>query len=262
MLLNIGGPPAKVALRMLLVPVLIWGTAAPGICQTHYRNQPFNPATKVLPPNYYGYDPAAFVQRARKELVKEQEVRTKGEFETTSQYKKRLQAEGSGSSFATKTYAFGVDPTAVSYDADKQTFTLKFAPPEAEKNVNYGWVTLQTTVKDAGHYQAENGFGAVTTVQKSSVSAYQLWLVRAKGLPGCTATAVVPPAKAKSINSDIRALVLVKPVAPYESVDREYSEATFTDPNETTTVNRLIFGRLVGVRFYDWITGRTLGSCP
>ncbi len=254
-------PPASVGAKLLLILALACGLPALGNSQT-YRNGPFDPATNVLPPAYYGYDPAAFVKGARDESIKKQQARTKDEFETTAQYQERLRKMDSSNPFATNTYAFGVDPTNLSYNADKQTFTLTFMPEESEGNINYLQATLQTIVKDAGHHEAQNAFGAVFTVQESSTSIYQLWLVKAQGLPGCTATETIAPAEAKSINADIRALAVVKPVAPYESVDTQYSEATFSNPNEITRVTGRIFGRLLGVRFYDWVTGRVLGSCP
>lgn len=247
--------------RVLLTLALACGLTAVGKSQT-YRDEPFDPTTKALPPAYYGYDPAAFVKSARDESIKEEQMKTKGEFETTAQYHERLSKIDTTNPFATNTYAFGANPTSVSYDADKQTFTLAFRPVEAEGNINYVWTSLQTIVKDAGHHQAQNAFGAVFTVQDSKVSVYQLWLKRAGGLSGCAATATVAPAEAKSINADIRALVVVEPVAPYESTDTQYSEATFNDPADTTTVTGRIFGRLLGVRFYDWVTGQVLGSCP
>jgi len=230
--------------------------------QSYYRNEPFDAAAKVLPRPYYGYDPAEYFKVAHEEAVSEQKARTKDEFETTAQYQQRLKRMGLSNPLAANTYAFGVKPTTVSYDADKQTFTLTFKPQEAQGNALYLWTSLQTTVKDTGQHKAENGFGAVFTVQESSISIYELWLAKAQGLTGCTATANVAPAEAKSMNPDIRALALMRPVAPFESMDKDYSEATFSNPSETRTTTAMIFGRLIGVRFYDWVTGQVLGSCP
>lgn len=253
---------SNIGVRAVVMLLLACASPALGNPQSYYRNEPFDSTAKVLPRPYYGYDPAAFVNGAREQSIREQQARTKGEFETTAQYQQRLSKMNLSNPFATNTYAFGVKPTAVSYDADNQTFTLAFKPEAAEGNANYLWTTLETVVKDTGHHEAQNAFGAVITVQESSVSTYELWLAKAHGLTGCTATAKVAPAEAKSINPDIRALALVRPVPPFESVDKGYSQATFNNPNEAMTSTGRIFGKLVGVRFYDWTTGRTLASCP
>jgi hypothetical protein len=254
--------PWKITLQVFLILALACGLPSLASSQSHYRNEPFDPAAKVLPHPYYGYDPVVYLKVARDEAAREQKARTKDEFETTAQYQERLKKMDLSNPLATSTYAFGVKPTGVSYDADKQTFTLRFRPEEAEGNVNYMRAMLQTIVKDTGRHTAENAFGAAFTVQESSVTIYKLWLVRAQGLPGCTATVNVPPAEAKLMNADIRALAVVKPVVPFESMDQEYSKPTFSSPRQIETVTGGIFGRLVGVRFYDWSTGRILGSCP
>lgn len=252
----------KSSCEALLILALACTVPSLASSQSYYRNEPFDATTKVLPHPYYGYDPAEYFKVAREEAVSEQKARTKDEFETTAQYEERLKSIDPSNPLAANTYAFGVKSTKVSYDADKQTFTLTFRPQEAQGNALYQWTTLQTAVQDTGQHEAQNGFGAVFTVQESSISIYELWLAKAQGLPGCTATANVAPAEARSMNPDICALTLLRPVAPFESMDKEYSEATLSSPSETMTATARIFGRLVGVRFYGWVTGCLLRSCP
>jgi len=260
------GLPSGAAVCAALAMAIVLGLAPRAKAQM-YQNQPFDAAAAALPTNFYGYDPEAFVEGYEDMSAKQQRDRQKGEFETTEAYEKRLKGLDASDPFTGGTYAFGAAPTALSYDADTQTFTLGFSPSPGPVSgvdnwTHYASVLLKNGAKDMGHYQAENGFGAVFRVERSLFSSYYLMLSITKGPIVCTASVKVPIADAKDLKPDIRAILIVRPAPPYVNVDSSVTEATFTDPSENTAKTAAIFGRLQEVRFYDSRTGKALASCP
>lgn len=242
--------------------LLLMCSACPLGKSQSYQNEQYDPATIALPPGYYGYDPEAFAKGYQEELSKEQRTRQKDEFETTAQYQKRLQEADVQNPFMNKSYAFAAVPTNIKYDADAQTFTLEFIPSSDTHNIKFVSVLLKEGAKNLGDYQAENAFGATFTVTKSLYSTYQLWLTATESVGKCTISVTVPPAEARTLKPMITALVIVKAVPPVASVDRTFTDATFSEPHENTQERTTIFGKPLQIRFYNRTDGRILGSCP
>jgi len=241
--------------------LLVCSSFSPARAQS-YQNTSFDPATPTLPPSYYGYDPEVFVKEYQEATAADQRARQKGEFETTAEYQKRLKEIDTQNPFASKTYAFAVAPTNISYDADSQTFKIGFKPEPAPHNINYVSVLLKHGAKDMGSYTAQNAFGATFTVTKSLVSSYELWLAKTEGLTTCTILAKVSIPEAQAMKPYIFALLVVKPLQPYSSVNTTFSDATFSEPHEDVHETGTIYAKSLGVRFYDATSGRILGSCP
>ncbi len=226
-----------------------------------YLNTPFDPGTSSLPSGYYGYDPEVFVKGYQEATVTGQRAQQKGEFETTADYQKRLKEMHTQNPFTNKTYAFAVATTNISYDADSQTFKIGFKPGPASHNINYVSVLLKHGAKDMGSYRAQNAFGASFTVTKSLFSSYELWLTQAEGITACMISANVSIPEAKTMKPNIFALLVVKPLRPYASVNTTFSDATFSEPHENVYETGTIYAKSLEVRFYDEGTGRILGSC-
>jgi hypothetical protein len=236
-----------------LLVLLICATAPMAKCQT-YQNVPFDPANTTLPVGYYGYDPAAFINGYQDSLERNQQARQKDEFETTAAYQERLKKLDSENPFTSNSFAFSVAPSSVSYDADVQTFNLEFKPDPNPQSATYSYVLLKTG--------AENGFGATFTVQKSLSFIYKLWVVKTEDPTGCTRPAAVPINEAKPMKSELRAVLVVRPVYPYASVSTDRTEPTFDRPRDETVSTGEIFAKLLSVRFYALSSGRVLGHCP
>jgi hypothetical protein len=148
------------ALLLTCITVSLRATASP----QSYQNTPFDLATKTLPAGFRGYGPEAYINGYQDATLKDERVRQKDQFETTAEYQEPLKGLSTENPFITNLYAFSLSSTGVSYDADREMFALSFEPEPAPGNVNYLSVTLDVAFKGQGHYDAEDGFGAVFTV--------------------------------------------------------------------------------------------------
>lgn len=154
-----------------------------------YDTKPFNANLESLPPNYIGND----IERIFDTLFDRQKSGKKGEYETTEQYRLRLNTEKLlpiiGSLNVESIFAFGLDEIKTEYDADKELLNVSFIPSlvlediykKAENwdkfksydNENIRSVGIKSNVSTE-KYLGANAFGVQKEVTKFFSDEYEL----------------------------------------------------------------------------------------
>lgn len=193
----------------------------------------------------------------------------KGEFETSAAYAARQAAAPKPGQSVLRVQ---LDPESLTYDADTQAFQyfeyalspiIDFAhltgltPDQktlfdgAERPVA---LMVSQERRDAGSYEAENAYGAKTTVAKWVIDKHVVFEARGrKGPTGDTLlnehrryeprslSVRVPIDRAAALKTELSGVALVTPKAPYYATGSEFMAATRTSPTENTVQVSILF---------------------
>jgi hypothetical protein len=257
--------------------------ATPSSTQTKAGGQnpelAFDPNIQRLPPGFVGNDIKAIWKR----LTEIHSSDSKDEFETTEEFRKRLDHQSSlpliGSLTAKSTLAFVVSPEISKYDADAGILRMSarffsvingpFEDRAQQITVDYA----SSSVEGVG----ENAFGAQRPIEIATSTSYSLafwnselryskkdgrwvhWTVDAdtkeRFLLGSTSLA---RDQASNVKDKVRGLVICKLVPPFASEWVGSVHATIDDPTELHLTERDVFISVLGFWFFDSASGRIL----
>jgi len=246
-----------------------------------YSTTGFDLSAKQLPSQYLGHNlGVVYLKLSQLKATTEK----KDEFETTSDFKKRIESEFKkpilGPLTLTSIFAFKAKGTNTSYDADNQQLavTCELSPvfvqnlstekiPEGLESVNW-----ESEVIDRGSYEGTNAFGATVEVSREEFYRYELALSNYDDFPtkkssdggfervSFTTHLNVLPEQARIMKTSIGTLFISKLTTPFSLTNANYSAATFTSPLSTTTITFYVFANLIEIWFYDIDTGRILSK--
>jgi hypothetical protein len=244
----------------LFLPIVIVLSISQAAQAQNYVNNPFDPSM-VMPANYYGYDPEVFVRQLQVELSKKPSTQ-KDEFETTEQFKKRLQTLQINPPILESAYAFSTLPTETKYDADAGTYTFNFQPQLESEGGQFLTIALKDGARDMGDYEAENGFGATFKVTRTLFYSYFLEIPKTSDLYQCSKSVKLAPEDARALKPRITVLLVVRVTSPSLAETRDFTNPTFSEPHENTKVQTKIPAAPSKILFYDRSNGNVLAACP
>jgi hypothetical protein len=176
-------PSRCVASIVLSVGSLCAGQSRADAGKRGYSGTPFNPAVARLPANYQGNNADTLYQL----IEKREKSRTKGEFETTEQYRARIERQDrqplAGSLQVTSLLAFKLADVKFHYDADRQVMQLyvpaAFAVDELDQIDNSKLALKLHESVSSRSYAASNAFGATAVVKERDVKSTEIGVVNA-----------------------------------------------------------------------------------
>lgn len=229
-----------------------------------YLEVPFDLASDRLPPHFLGHDIIGLYNAAKRLQGVE-----KAEYETTDQFKKRIEAAESkffmGSAFE-NILAF-VAPAVSKYDADLGVLRMGVKcsdPSGVQKAIGSSIVIWR--VEEARNFVATNVYGARVNAHKAHVDSYQVavdnpgaWPVEVIGANAdatkdlIVASVHTSPDDARRIKTTLSALAIcaMKRGKPLTSEDSILREATFDNPEEYSEDMHFLNTSLVAVWFFD-----------
>ncbi len=224
---------------------------------------------------------------------------TKGEFETSDDFTKRLEA--AAKSITINGYTLqapiavvvnvenNIDPTisvGYSYSADSEELLLSVLAKN-KKLINHRMPTpgapdpddtadifdISREWEKETHYIASNAFGATVKVKKQDIKKYGLissridWLTfERKPLYLLNAPTVarisLPPASASKILPKLSAILVIQPKPPYIAYDYDKQFPTRDIPTERAIRSKYLTGELLGIVFYSRSDGKVIYRLP
>ncbi|MGI8655438.1 MAG: hypothetical protein ACR2LC_09490 [Pyrinomonadaceae bacterium] len=254
--------------------------------EDRYINAAFDIKTEKLPPNFHGADARALYSDL---AVHQVSIDKKGEFETTEDYRRRVENAGSSSFLGVikpdSVLAFEVMNSSgeTLYNADTQTMNVVVALTSVTGATLYDddktrrAITSQADV-ESSEYEASNAYGAKVTVTRNTGKDFEIAFhefpsfgmtryvdsrTREQGFTGDSfAKDVIHvdfktdiPA-AKKIKSNLRVLAVAKLLSPYTSNGKFYNKPTRDDPNEFFIQYDYLNAELLELWVYDISTGQ------
>jgi hypothetical protein len=235
-----------------------------------YSERPFDETVDALPKQFIGHDLARVIQA----LIKENEVRRagKGEFETTEEYNKRLDAVLKRPLFGSVTkssvvafQARGNTQLRTKYDADVKELELRLDGQADEGLFVISRLDLRTTT---GPYPAANAFGRTVMISKTRGNQYAIAVENASNYRGYEGTPFFPtltrvavpmePEAAKIAKTTLRALLVCTLVEPYLASTIVNHPPTVDIPIDAQGLNINVKANVVAIWFYDPSSGRVL----
>jgi hypothetical protein len=257
--------------HLLLLPMCFAAIVTlPMVAQTHkavapvvptYSQVSFDPTSVRLPPHFMGNDIVRLY-----EAYKALRAAQKTEFETTDQFRKRIElaeARLLGNGMKPITLAFVV-PVVSEYDADAQVLNagVECSNPHGVQEHVLGSIAVR---KHKSHrtYVASNAFGAKITVDETHTVSFHIGVDNpddfviddAKNL--LVASLKSTPEEARRIKGTLSALALCSIERGEETSDDFILEkATFDNPHEYWEEMQFLNTNLVAIWFFDSSSGR------
>ena len=205
-------------------------------------------------------------------LFKAKMVPPKDEFETTTQYQKRLDAIQ-----ASDYYAVALDDPPYRYNADRQGYEAflnaqDLPAPLAIKSAfgssrnEHPVIVVKRTSTSHGTYQGSNAFGVRATINKYTVAEDAVILRRPVngGIAGIAISLFVPVPSERARSATLAFLLVFsteeRKGEGYTATDERYSSPTVDSPSDVTTHSRYIFSGDSSVWAYDKKTGDVLAK--
>lgn len=219
-----------------------------------YSTVPISPQTKTIPPSYIGHSPYQVVTN----LLARSKRFAKGEFETSSEYQQRVEAEKRlpviGSVSLNDCFAFYYDDFGLSYLADEGVFHLSLFD---EPIVFNALVNLTSQTKKYGSYVGQTALGIKRRVQvykEVSINLKMPW----QGSDKNRLFFPVERSNAMKIKQSIHVLLLVQLQPPFIETDNDVETATINDPRLIAYQSATIHAEYVGAIVYNFQTGEVL----
>lgn len=271
----------SVGLLLILISFPTLGQDQLEIDISGYSTTIFNPATEQLPSQYKGHN-LGFLYLNIEQL--KSRTAKKDEFETTSDFKKRTEAEFKRPILGTLSlddiYAFKAAKCETSYDADNQQITAicELSPVKIlnsyDEKIPKGLqaVTWKSDDIERGSYLGTNAFGATVKVSVYKSISYELALLNYDDFPTEKSGGVyskqvsfvlklyTTPEQARALKSSLGVLLISKLAAPYTSGDIMCSAPTFRSPRSWTFITFYVFAKLLEIWFYDIQTGQIISK--
>jgi uncharacterized membrane protein len=225
---------------------------------------PFALSLSNLSPNYQGSDIETVYKSINQTVAKEGQ--SKGEFETTEEYNKRIR------SLKAKTFGIFAFKRNVNskYNADEEVFNISLNINTLEGIVinDTSYVKEYLEIKEMsivdGKYVGQNAFGATTDVTTVKNHIYGLTIgtfdynktLGREKREFFSFNIKIPRDKAVAIKKDIMALIIFEPQST--SFDSIYSIPTFNKPIRRIDYYRGLDGKLIAIWIYNKQTGEIL----
>jgi len=241
-----------------------------------YSNAPFDPSIDKLPALYHGIDPEPLY----KALEARKKRSTKGEFETSEDYRQRVRRDFAaplvGSITQNSLLAFETYELETSYDADsgEMLVTSKLENPiiGVTPKFDLGSLKLSFRPEPTTTYVGSNAYGAKVIVKKERSSLYYLLLEnyadfendpglsrRGYSVDKSISTKIkVDVVNAKHLKDSLRLLVVGKLIEPYIEEGFLTTKPTINDPTELFAVFEYLQVEASELLVYDITTGQVL----
>lgn len=244
----------------------------------------FDLKTERLPANYKGTDIVNLYSILAKKAPKK-----KGEFESTAEYKVRVETYMKNSHYLSNIYAFKISETGhhgmnqlkADYNVDLQKMIITTETYGFQTHIyenNRGSIIIRQNKGSSSSYTGSNAFGARRTVTSFENLQYGIALVNEDdfGIPNerkLIFETEMPLDKAKKLKANIGVLIIGKPYLYFADEDNNfteskpkrltfeterYSSATFSSPSSHHTQSRYINIEALSVWVYDIRTGEIL----
>ncbi len=249
---------------------------------------PFNIAADKLTPQYLGHDAEQLYLKIKEKQANEE----KGEFETTEQYKKRLQMEDSLPIFGTLMFdsifavkIFGIDSL---YNADKKELKIAIKLSKVKNEAEYD-ESRRAVIAKSDHreltYKGTNAFGATVDVKEDVFTNYNIAFVNYEEFPLevytdpnmfpsdpksanrfrdikwlATKESVViklriEPERARAAKENLEVLMVCSLEGPFITKGGTHRKPKFSDPSAFSSLDYYINARLLELWYYDFKTG-------
>lgn len=244
--------------------------------ENEQKEPPINLSTSKLPIEFKGDDIGGVYGKL---MFKKPDP--KGQYETTEEYKKRINSYFDSLNQDDTVYFFQ-ETVKLSYDADKEKYSSSIVVRHMGKlgELYYSDISSETEQRT---YTAQNAFGTKVEVTLRKESKYSIIIVNRKDMlksgaefrePGERETYSVrrmgieipmPVNKAKQSSLRMLAVCRPKPSGSPEGfsfgrVEGYNTSPTFNNPNEWQSRHYYIYSELLGVWIYDFNTGEILAK--
>ncbi len=155
---------------------------------------------------------------------------TKGEFESTAAFDKRVHDEISSNLGGTDQIV-AVIPLRdmMKYDADTSVVTID--PVDSRVKENVVTVKVYSGINETGRYAGSNAYGATAQVTRETFTQFFM-LFPARG--ATTIKDTMPPEAARSLKENGALIIVGSLLSPYIADERAHQRATISDPTDTT----------------------------
>ena len=251
--------------------------------RSHPLTANFDPSVRKLTPNFVGHN----IKTIYNELSKRSSGAEKGEFETTEEFRSRVQRENtaplSGNLDKNGLFAFTLTNSSgeVFYDADLRMMTVAIVLENVSTTSDKKAMTSQFDLSEE-KYEASNAYGAKTMVTRmldknheiafgnysnfgktryvnsitrklgytSDIHARDAILIQIQMEVGI----------ARKVKEHLKALALVRIIEPYTFEDTFYRKPTFNDPKEYFVHYCYLNTELEELWIYDDTTGEVFAK--
>lgn len=237
-----------------------------------HSTTPFDISVKALPPRFAGNDIAA-IYDALKNIES-----GKGEFETTQQFRDRMNSERAkpivGSLTYDSTFAFQVTPVQTHYDADRGILHAELDLSDVwKKELETDDSRLALTslhVSDGGtDGVGSNAFGASRRITTTNYVQYEVAFKRTNmgslaryrhsGLEQTISISIsMGPDEASTVSLQTQALLICKLASPFVSEAEIYKTATLDDPTEMHSTEFYVHVAPLDLWLYEPSTGKVV----
>lgn len=227
-----------------------------------YLITPLNLSTNKLPVGFKGNDPVnVFSKILNGRMIK-------GEFETTSEYEKRILIADTkpiiGNLTKDSVFVFKI-PTGYSmmnYEADSQKMTVSYEADIYAQDLPESSLSIKIFSKSR-RYVGSNAFGRTVTITAYDETRYNLVVPNFDGLTQFTPFLIefdldVNTAKQIKLNNSLGCLFIGKLVDPFYNIGFYSDEATIDSPLKYDFKYRYIYMKVYQVWFYNTMTGKVL----
>lgn len=195
-------------------------------------------------------------------LMKNYQLRGKGEFESQDQYMMRLAAHVDGRTFLV--LATCVD--GFSYDPDNEKVLVKLRGAKSGSSDDYDAIVASCDRAKSGTYVGTNAFGVKKVITKYIGVDYAFITKGTDGHFFPEATLAMPRDSARLYKPNVIAAFAVRPAIPEEGslvlTTAETLEATIDDPVEVEVARRSLVVEFIEVWLIDRRTGRVVAKMP
>ena len=222
-----------------------------------YGTRPFDMSLTALPAGFSGAD----VERVYEAFAERFRAEKKDEFETTEQYRQRLERQRAapvlGDIRADSTVAFNLLGPFSKYDADAGVLSVSVFLRDVGDSV-----VVRPVERSRRTFPAQNAFGAAFQVTETTADHYCLVLKNASSFSAESFVSFKLPADvatAREWKDSLRALAVVRFVPPIFGANRGREKAaTFNDPTAERITLKRLHCQLLELWLYDSRTGKIL----
>jgi hypothetical protein len=253
------------------------------VCGLSVFGQNFSADWQKVPVGFQGDD----VEKIYKILSESSNLKEKSEFETTSDYQKRvtdLSKMALPGKSADSILAFVYRPekyvgrVTAKYDADTQNLQVSILTrsvsyldrtPKREFVDIIGVAAKDARLKSLGSYEGENAYGVKRTIEKSLMEYFTIGINNMASFrkfhssgyeSGFKLLLPVPPAKAKDIKENLAVLYVGTLVPPFTALDGTVLEPTIDKPRRVSIGNYILTMNLSEIWIYNNLTGEVISK--
>jgi hypothetical protein len=241
--------------------------AAPAKKWASYSSAPLDPSAAELSPSYLGNDCRGLAKTIASLSLQ------KGEFETTTAYRERIDAMGgrviAGSIKLGDVVGFVPSDAVLSmlseqYNADDQTLRIDDYIADGHQMVGGAFIAnqkLETNRKFHRTYEASNAYGKTVAVDSSTWDTCAIAFVNVPHMSSPSANALsttiqMTPDEARAARGNIAKIFVGNLAAPYRADFSDYLKPTIDSPREAAWSGDALVMQLVQVWFFNRQTGK------